>query len=85
MGDRLPGWQTLWRGWGRCFAGGNGSLCTQSENWLGMRLRNVLRKRARRKGRGRGVDHHRFPKDYFAELGLLSLKARTRMRRANLA
>jgi RNA-directed DNA polymerase len=47
------------RGWGRYFAGGHGSLYTQLDHWLRMRLRSVLRKRARRKGRGRGLDHQR--------------------------
>jgi RNA-directed DNA polymerase len=73
------------RGWGRYFAGGNGSLYTQLDHWLRMRLRSVLRKRAHRKGRGRGLDHHRYPTAYFAELGLLSLNALTRAKRANPA
>jgi RNA-directed DNA polymerase len=73
------------RGWGRYFAGGNGSLYAQLEHWLRMRLRSVLRKRAHRKGRGRGLDHHRYPNAYFAELGLISLNALTRAKRANPA
>ena len=73
------------RGWGRYFAGGNGSLYTDMDSWLRMRLRSILRKRARRKGRGRGLDHHRYPTAYFAELGLLSLKALTRVQRTNPA
>jgi RNA-directed DNA polymerase len=47
------------RGWGRYFAGGNGSLYTQLDQWLRRRLRSVLRKRAHRKGRGRGLDQNR--------------------------
>lgn len=73
------------RGWGRYFAGGNGGLYTELDKWLRMRLRSILRKRERRKGRGRGLDHHRYPNAYFAELGLISLNALTRTKRANPA
>jgi len=38
-------------------------------------LRSILRKRAGRKGRGRGLDHHRWPNRYFTKLGLFNLKA----------
>lgn len=73
------------RGWARYFAGGNGNLYTQLDQWLRMRLRSILRKRARRKGRGRGLDHQRYPTAYFAELGLISLKALAQAKRANPA
>ena len=43
------------------------------DGWLRGRLRSILRKRSGRKGRGRGLDHHRWPNRYFAELGLFSL------------
>lgn len=45
------------------------------DRWLRMRLRSVLRKRLGLRGRGRGDDHHRWPNRFFAEQGLLSLKA----------
>jgi len=73
------------RGWGRYFAGGNGSIYTDMDKWLRMRLRSILRKRQKRKGRGRGRDHQRYPNAYFAELGLISLEALTRIKRANPA
>lgn len=73
------------RGWARYFAGGNGSLYTQLDKWLRMRLRSILRKRERRKGRGRGLDHNRYPNAYFAELGLISLKALAQAKRASPA
>lgn len=73
------------RGWAGYFAGGNGSLYTELDKWLRMRLRSILRKRERRKGRGRGLDHQRYPNAYFAELGLISLNALTRAKRANPA
>lgn len=73
------------RGWARYFAGGNGNIYTVLDKWLRMRLRSILRKRHRRKGRGRGLDHQRYPNAYFAELGLISLNALTRVKRANPA
>jgi len=44
------------------------------DGWVRMRLRSILRKRHGRKGRGRGLDHHRYPNQYFAEMGLFSLE-----------
>lgn len=73
------------RGWGRYFAEGNGSLYTELDQWLRMRLRSILRKRDRRQGRGRGLDHQRYPNAYFAELGLISLNALARAKRASPA
>ena len=88
-GESLPmiigGLNRRLRGWGRYFAGGNGSLYTELDKWLRMRLRSILRKRERRKGRGRGLDHQRYPNAYFAELGLISLNALTRAKRTNPA
>jgi len=40
-----------------------------------MRLRSILRKRHKLKGRGRGADHQRWPNAYFTDLGLFSLTA----------
>ena len=38
-----------------------------------MRLRSVQRRRDKRKGRGHGQDHNRYPNAYWAELGLIGL------------
>ena len=88
-GSSLPmiigGLNRRMRGWSGYFAGGNGNLYTRLDQWLRMRLRSLLRKRERRKGRGRGTDHQRYPNVYFAELGLISLNALTRAKRANPA
>ena len=43
------------------------------DGWVRMRLRSILRKRAGRKGCGRGADHQRYPNAFFAELGLFNL------------
>jgi len=73
------------RGWSRYFQGGNGDVYAKLDAWLRMRLRSILHKRAGRQGRGRGQDHNRYPNAYFAELGLISLKALDRAQRANPA
>lgn len=43
------------------------------DGWVRMRLRSILRKRAGRKGRGRGADHQRYRNAFFAEQGLFGL------------
>ncbi len=43
------------------------------DGWIRMRLRSILRRRAGKRGRGRGSDHQRWPNRFFAELGLYSL------------
>jgi RNA-directed DNA polymerase len=72
-------------GWSRYFHGGYGNVYTSLDGWLRMRLRSILRKRDKRKGKGRGWDHNRYPNAYFAELGLISLTATAWVKRANLA
>ena len=48
------------------------------DRWVRVRLRSILRKRAGRSGKGRGLDHHRWPNNYFAKLGVFNLEeART--------
>jgi len=67
--------QTL-RGWFAYFQHCRPSwIFERLDGWLRMRLRSVLRKRIGLSGRGRGDDHHRWPNRFFAEHGLLSLKA----------
>lgn len=43
------------------------------DGWIRMRLRSILRRRAHRRGRGRGADHQRWPNAYFAKHGYYSL------------
>jgi len=45
------------------------------DQWVRMRLRSILRKRAGRRGRGRGRDHQRWPNSFFAKYGYFSLAA----------
>lgn len=64
--------QTLW-GWFGYFKHSYKTTFGTIDSWVRMRLRSILRKRAGRKGRGRGADHQRYPNAYFAKLGLFSL------------
>jgi RNA-directed DNA polymerase len=60
-------------GWGRYFTGGVSNVAEKLDKWVRMRLRSILRKRHRRKGRGRGLDHNRYPNAYFKAAGLVFL------------
>jgi RNA-directed DNA polymerase len=61
------------RGWFAYFQHAWKTTFPDIDGWVRMRLRSILRKRAGRRGRGRGLDHHRWPNAYFAEQGLFSL------------
>ena len=61
------------RGWGNYFQGGASTVSPKIDGWIRGRLRSILRVRAKRHGRGRGRDHNRYPNNYFAERGLISL------------
>jgi RNA-directed DNA polymerase len=50
------------------------SALAEMDRWIRGRLRSILRKRAGRRGKGRGLDHHRWPNSYFARLGLFNLE-----------
>jgi RNA-directed DNA polymerase len=43
------------------------------DKWIRGRLRSILRKRQKRRGRARGWDHQRWPNAFFAEHGLFNL------------
>ena len=62
------------RGWFEYFKHSHHWIFGRLDSWIRMRLRSILRRRARRKGRARGLDHQRYPNIYFRELGLFSLK-----------
>ncbi len=44
-----------------------------TDSWVRGRLRGILRKRSKRRGRARGCDYQRWKNRYFAELGLFCL------------
>jgi RNA-directed DNA polymerase len=61
------------RGWFEYFKHSRRATFPWLDGWIRMRLRSVLRRRAGRRGRGRGTDHQRWPNAYFAERGLFDL------------
>lgn len=61
------------QGWFGYFRHCHRNVFTSLDGWLRGRLRSILRKRAGRRGRGRGADHQRWPNRYFADLGLYNL------------
>jgi len=62
------------RGWFEYFKHSRPSwLFSRLDSWTRMRLRSILRRRQRKKGCGRGIDHRLWPNRYFADLGLFSL------------
>jgi RNA-directed DNA polymerase len=60
------------RGWFEYFKHSHWTTFEPLDQWVRMRLRSILRHRQGRRGRGRGLDHHRWPNAFFAELGLFS-------------
>jgi RNA-directed DNA polymerase len=64
----------LLRGWFEYFKHSHYTIPEEIDGWVRMRLRSILRKRAGRKGRGRGLDQNRYPNKFFAEYGLYCLK-----------
>lgn len=63
------------RGWFAYFQHSYRPTFPPLDSWIRGRLRSILRRRAGRRGRGRGADHQRWPNRFFAELGLYSLEA----------
>ncbi|MFM8262095.1 MAG: group II intron reverse transcriptase/maturase [Pirellula sp.] len=62
------------RGWYEYFRHSRKTVFPEVDGYVRGRLRSILRKRARRKGRGRGLDHQRYRNSFFAEQGLFSLE-----------
>lgn len=63
------------RGWYAYFWHGTTPLYTQLDIWLRQRLRALLRRRTKRRGRANGADQVRWPNAYFVEHGLFSLQS----------
>jgi RNA-directed DNA polymerase len=60
-------------GWFGYFKHAKASELSGIDGWIRMRLRSILRKRRGLEGRGRGIDHQRWPNRYFKKLGLFCL------------
>src|SRR5208283_3022414 len=63
------------RGWFTYFRHCHWSVFRDLDGWIRGRLRSILRKRHKRKGRGRGRDNYSWPNLFFDQQGLLSLTA----------
>ena len=61
------------RGWFEYFKHSWRTTFKALDGWVRMRLRSILRRRAHRRGRGRGSDHQRYPNAFFAAQGLFSM------------
>jgi RNA-directed DNA polymerase len=61
------------RGWFAYFQHSRTWIFARLDKWIRQRLRSMLRKRHKRRGRACGWDHHRWPNAYFADQGLFSL------------
>jgi RNA-directed DNA polymerase len=61
------------RGWFAYFQHSRPWPLRRMDSWIRGRLRSILRRREKRRGRGRGADHQRWPNAFFAEQGLFSL------------
>jgi RNA-directed DNA polymerase len=62
------------RGWFAYFQHSHYTTFEPLDRWLRMRLRSLLRKRQKKRGRGRGWDHHRWSNTFFAQQELFTLK-----------
>ncbi len=62
-------------GWFEYFKHSYRTTFPSIDGWVRMRLRSILRKRSKKRGRGRGGDHIRWTNAFFAKHGLFSLQA----------
>ncbi len=62
------------KGWYGYFRHVSKGILDGIDGWVRGRLRSILRKRSKRKGRSRGLDHTTWSNRYFDELGLFCLE-----------
>lgn len=72
------------RGWFEYFKHSSSYAFDAIDKYVRMRLRSILRKRAKRKGRERGPDHVLWPNAHFQQLGLFSLREHHRLLRQSV-
>jgi RNA-directed DNA polymerase len=61
------------RGWFEYFKHSRKGTFPPMDQWVRRRLRSILRRRAHDKGISRGLDHQRWPNQFFREHGLFNL------------
>lgn len=61
------------RGWFNYFKHSHRATFTKMDSWIRRRLRAVLLRRHKKRGRGHGHANHRWPNEYFAKLGLFTM------------
>lgn len=62
------------RGWFGYFKHSYRTTFRSIDGWIRMRLRSIYRKRLNKRGRGGGMDHHKWTNAHFAKMGLFSLE-----------
>jgi RNA-directed DNA polymerase len=73
MEDIISNVNRTLRGWLEYFKHSHWTTFGPLDAWVRQRLRTILRRRHKGKGRARGRDYQRWPIAYFVELGLISL------------
>jgi RNA-directed DNA polymerase len=69
----IAGLNPVLRGWYNYFRHGKIHTLKNLDGWVRGRLRSILRRRTKRKGKAKGWDHHRWPNRFFDEAGLFNL------------
>lgn len=75
MEDIIADLNVTLRGWFEYFKHSHKWTFESLDGWIRRRLRSILSKRHRKRGRGRGFNHLRWPNAYFSKRGLYSLTA----------
>jgi RNA-directed DNA polymerase len=78
----IAGINPILRGWYNYFRHGQIHTLKNLDGWVRGRLRSILRKRIKRKGKAKGgLDHRRWPNRFFDEAGLFNLSTARAMGR----
>jgi RNA-directed DNA polymerase len=62
------------KGWYHYFKHARPWVLREMDQWVRQRLRAILKKRSKRRGRAKGRDYQRWPNRYFVDLGLFCLE-----------